>query len=267
MNWHYSLNGADHGPVDTAELARLAGQGVVTAETLVWREGMAGWEPYAQAIGAAPPVMGDGVACSQCGRTFAADQVIRLGNDPVCAACKPKAVQKLREGVPASLAAEDIRQAHIGHEASVRSIGVLYLLGAVLLMVAAVGLFFTLATRLAGVDALQMGIFAAMLALGGLQFWTGLAIRRLRPWSRVAAGVVSGIGLLGFPIGTLINGYILYLLFSRKGATVFSEDYQRVIAQTPHVRYRTSLFLWVVLGLVVLLVGFGILAAVLGGRR
>jgi hypothetical protein len=47
--------------------------------------------------------------------------------------------------------------------------------------------------------------------------------------------VLSGIGLLGFPIGTLINGYILYLFLSKKGRTVFAPEYQEVIEATPHV--------------------------------
>ena len=44
--WHY----ADHnrqrlGPVENAELARLFQRGEVALDTLVWREGMAGWQP------------------------------------------------------------------------------------------------------------------------------------------------------------------------------------------------------------------------------
>ena len=48
---------------------------------------------------------------------------------------------------------------------------------------------------------------------------------------------------------------------------MFSEEYQAVIAQTPHIKYRTSIIVWILLGLVVALVVFAIVAALLGGRR
>jgi hypothetical protein len=109
-----------------------------------------------------------------------------------------------------------------------------------------------------------LGAALFLLTVGGLQLWVGLGLRKLRPWTRIAAGILSGIGLIAFPLGTLINGYILYLLFSKKGSTVFSADYQRVIADTPHIKYRTSILVWIVLGLLVLVVVGGIAAAVMG---
>lgn len=45
MNWYYSLNGAQQGPVDEAELRKLIAQGVVTPGTLVWHDGMPTWQP------------------------------------------------------------------------------------------------------------------------------------------------------------------------------------------------------------------------------
>jgi len=70
-------------------------------------------------------------------------------------------------------------------------------------------------------------------------------------------------GLLGFPIGTLISVYILYLLFSQKGADVCSPQYQAVIAATPHIRYRTSKIVIGLLVLVAVLVAIGVAAAIL----
>jgi hypothetical protein len=58
--------------------------------------------------------------------------------------------------------------------------------------------------------------------------------------------------------------YILYLLFSKKGATVFSEEYQRVIAATPEIKYRTSIVIWILLALLLLLIGVGLLAVFFG---
>ena len=139
MSWFYALGSEQKGPLEQAELEQLIQQGAITPATLVWREGMADWLPYSQAVGspqptapqaaATPALSRGGILCSECGRSFAPDEVIRLGNAYVCAACKPIATQKLREGVVNS-GAEQVRQEHIKHEASIKSVGFLYFLAA-----------------------------------------------------------------------------------------------------------------------------------------
>jgi hypothetical protein len=74
--------------------------------------------------------------------------------------------------------------------------------------------------------------------------------------------VFGAIGLLGFPVGTLIAGYLLYLLWSEKGNVVFSPRYQRVMQATPHIKYKTSIIVWIFLGLLGLVVLVGIIAMV-----
>ena len=98
------------------------------------------------------------------------------------------------------------------------------------------------------------------------QFFAGWAVRALRPGGRILGCVLSGLGLLGFPIGTVINAYILYLFLSKKGRTIFSPEYQDVIAATPHVKYRTSIIVWIFLALVVLLLAVAVLAPMFGGK-
>ncbi|MEY5011589.1 MAG: hypothetical protein RLZZ253_2728 [Verrucomicrobiota bacterium] len=44
-SWHYELNGQPCGPVPGSEIARLLSEGVLTARTRVWREGMPDWAP------------------------------------------------------------------------------------------------------------------------------------------------------------------------------------------------------------------------------
>jgi hypothetical protein len=44
---------------------------------------------------------------------------------------------------------------------------------------------------------------------------------------------------------------------------VFSEEYQRVIAETPHIKYRTSIVVWILLGLLLLLIAIAVLAALI----
>jgi hypothetical protein len=75
-----------------------------------------------------------------------------------------------------------------------------------------------------------------------------------KAWARIPSAILSGLGLISFPLGTLINGYILYLLFSKKDSTIFSDDYKQVIQETPHNKYQTSLLVWIFLGLLALLV-------------
>jgi uncharacterized RDD family membrane protein YckC len=40
------------------------------------------------------------VECSICGKSFAEDQVVKMGENKVCEGCKPIFLQRLREGVP-----------------------------------------------------------------------------------------------------------------------------------------------------------------------
>lgn len=110
MNWFYALNGQQAGPVDDADLARLAEAGTITDSTLVWHGGMANWQPYASVrpgagvatLPGAPVDLGKPAAagtaqCSQCGRLFPADEVVQIGSANVCAECKPLFMQRLRE--------------------------------------------------------------------------------------------------------------------------------------------------------------------------
>lgn len=103
MNWFYVKHGAQAGPVDRAELDRLAQTGEVTRETLVWMQGMASWQPYATVAGNPPPPpapLAPGlVRCAECGQGFPPEQLITLAGRTVCGACKPVAVQKFQEGV------------------------------------------------------------------------------------------------------------------------------------------------------------------------
>jgi hypothetical protein len=146
--------------------------------------------------------------------------------------------------------AEATRQEHVKHEAAVRSIGILYYIGGGMMAVAA-------AVILAGVNvtelaALGLAFGIGYLVLGALSIAVGRGVRLLQPWARTTSIVLAAIGLLGFPIGTLINAYILYLLLSAKGKRIFEPDYRDIVAATPHVKYRTSIVVWIVLGVLVI---------------
>lgn len=98
MDWFYATNHEQRGPVSDADFEQLQRTGVIQPGTLVWREGLAQWQTVASlALSSAPPL--SGLVCAQCGRSFSADDIVRLGEAAVCAECKPLFLQRLREGV------------------------------------------------------------------------------------------------------------------------------------------------------------------------
>lgn len=153
--------------------------------------------------------------------------------------------------------ADAIRNEYIKHEASVRSIGSLYLISAVFGAIG--GLVVLVATASASQDAAALAVMGVVyIALSAFLFFVGRGVRRLERWARTAAIIFACIGLLGFPLGTLINAYILYLMLSAKGKRIFEPDYAEIVAATPHIKYRTSLLVWILLAIVLL----GICAAI-----
>lgn len=107
MTWFYAINDQKIGPVSDSQLDELLGSGKINRDTLVWREGMADWQPL-NAVRAAsqPPFPGfQSVACAECGRTFPPGDLILLNRSWICAQCKPVFLQKMSEGVTAPGAA------------------------------------------------------------------------------------------------------------------------------------------------------------------
>lgn len=92
MQWYYAINNQRLGPVSQADLERLAAEGTIKPDTLVWRAGMAQWETYAKAVTAAtatPPLptsagatsagaaSGDTAVCSITGRTYLKSEMVQ----------------------------------------------------------------------------------------------------------------------------------------------------------------------------------------------
>lgn len=131
MNWFYASHGQRAGPVDDARFSRLVADGTVGDATLVWHVGMAEWTPYARArtsvtptpiyggtlADATPDVRAAGgtqTRCSQCGRLFLPDEVLRLSGFDVCAECKPTLLQRLRQGLAPAVTWWGVRPARFG---------------------------------------------------------------------------------------------------------------------------------------------------------
>jgi len=109
MNWYYVSAGKQAGPVDEAQLEGLARTDQIQMDTLVWREGMAEWQPYSTVAPpdlitssapapVAPALGANEVVCAECHRVFPSDETIPFGSVRVCATCKPIFMQKLAEG-------------------------------------------------------------------------------------------------------------------------------------------------------------------------
>lgn len=98
--WYYAVNQERLGPVDDATLAALAANEIVTADTLVWRQGMPDWQPYmnvSDALGTdeqPPPSIHGGTAMPSL-----SGQSIQLDGRTVTEANKEAYVQQLQEGV------------------------------------------------------------------------------------------------------------------------------------------------------------------------
>lgn len=148
--------------------------------------------------------------------------------------------------------AETIRRELLQHETSVRSIGLLYYFGFSMLTLATIG---TLGAIVFGdlgeLDSISVGLTALYALVAALAFYLARGLRRLDPKIRGPVTAFAALGLLGFPFGTLINAYILYLLHSDKGKRVMSEEYRDIIARTPHIKYKSPTWL-IVAGLLIL---------------
>lgn len=103
MNWHYSEDGKQIGPITEAQFEALVKFGVVTRETLVWKEGFPEWIQFSEAdyrpVGGGAGLPKGGL-CAECGRDFSENEMVNLAGVWVCGECKPQCVQKIKEGLP-----------------------------------------------------------------------------------------------------------------------------------------------------------------------
>lgn len=174
-----------------------------------------------------------------------------MSDNPYATSASAMAVQS-----PMHDSAEAIRQYHIKHEASVKTVGFLYILGAIIAIIAVIG-FAVPGTRRS--DPYAVGVAALYGLMGVFSFFVGREICKLTSWARIVGIVFALIGLLGFPIGTLLNFYILWLFASKKGAYVFSPEYKQIIGETPHIKYRSKARLILLIVVLAILVVLGVI--------
>lgn len=106
MSWYYAKNGKELGPVSESEFQSALADGNITADTLVWREGLPQWKKYSDVAVSEVSLGGPAVTgtfgsalCVECNHRFPQDEMVQFGEHWVCAGCKPQYVQKIKEGV------------------------------------------------------------------------------------------------------------------------------------------------------------------------
>jgi hypothetical protein len=139
-----------------------------------------------------------------------------------------------------------MRRRYINHETSIRQFGRLYkLIGAALAGLAGLLLFLSVVFGIRGGN-VRIELLMAFLAvvISPILIITGRRTQDLQTSGRGMATLLGIVGMLFVPVGTILGAYQLYLLWSRPGVFVYSQEYRRVIALTPGVRSYTSPAVW-----------------------
>ena len=107
MDWYYARGTEQIGPIPEDMFASRVADGTITPETLVWREGMPTWQAYDTLIaGPVPPPVppmslgGSAGVCAECRGRFPLEEMVPYQEYWICAGCKPRFFQRLREGAP-----------------------------------------------------------------------------------------------------------------------------------------------------------------------
>ena len=109
MDWYAAKDGGQIGPLADAELAALFSSGEISAETLVWREGMPDWQRLdslrPELFGGAatqpnPPADEPMAVCAVSGAARPQSQMLQYGDQWVAPENKERFLQGLREGAP-----------------------------------------------------------------------------------------------------------------------------------------------------------------------
>ena len=126
-----------------------------------------------------------------------------FSNEPPSHSVNPYAAPVADIGIiePAATEVELIRRKYLKHEASVKSIATLYFIPAVLCLIWGISILVIGLVDSAQIEIASILVGILILSLGALSFLTALQVRKLRRWCVIPIGILSGIGLLGFPHG------------------------------------------------------------------
>ena len=153
---------------------------------------------------------------------------------------------------------ESIRRSYLSHESAIKGFGLLYGIASVfyILFASAAVVLSVFAFRAEG--GVAAGVFVLIYAavyftFGGLTALVCSGLYKLSDVGKIGGIIFAVLGLCAIPFGTILGGYLLFLLLSEKGNFVFSNNYRSIVKQTPHIRCTIPVFIWIILGLGVLL--------------
>jgi uncharacterized RDD family membrane protein YckC len=114
MNWYYAINGQRQGPVAQSEFEKLVSTGVITEQTLVWKEGMGEWKAYSAVRTTLPPPLAatvpgeaplggvpaeDTAVCVVSGKSFPKREMIQYEGKWVSAQHRDEFFQRIQQGM------------------------------------------------------------------------------------------------------------------------------------------------------------------------
>jgi len=154
--------------------------------------------------------------------------------------------------------AESTRRLHINTEATIKSLGTIYIVGGILLVLSSLRLLSNFQTSGNSVEDSGFIIGATIPPL--ILIFLGFRIRKLKKIAVIIGGLLQIITLFAVPVGTLIGSLIIWTVFNKKGRYVVTPEYKEIIAETPHIKYRTSIITWILLAiLILLLIGIAVM--------
>ncbi len=100
MSWYYAKDGEQQGPHTEEEFHAIVHSGNVTADTMVWKEGMVDWRPWGEVSSGEDSPANDSemVVCAISGNTVPRSNAIQLDGKWISAEHKEEAIQKLKTG-------------------------------------------------------------------------------------------------------------------------------------------------------------------------
>ncbi len=135
---------------------------------------------------------------------------------------------------PAAIDPSAVRAAHLHHETTVLMMGRLYYVAAACLLITAI----TIVVMRQNGEGLRIASFFGMLAAG--HAFAANMLLKLDARARFSASVMALVGLFAIPIGTILCGYLLYLVHSAKGRMILSPEYRDIVAKTPEFKCRVT---------------------------
>lgn len=239
MSWYYSQGNERVGPVTDDEWRNLIASGKIEPHTLVWREGMSDWKPFAeldaskQTVSVGARGAEEASVCAECGKAVGADDLVPIGGRKICSACKPTVLQRLKEGAAVAGSEQD-------PEAVVEMI------------------------RKRGYEVRIGDCIRSAVALVKRRFWLCVGTTFLLYLVMAAAGAIPCLGIIGSMIinGPVIGGlYWFFLKMIREGDATIGDGF------AGFNREFVQLMLCTVVSTLIMVVFFvpvGILAAISG---